>query len=316
MATYTTQTPARGMRESLADFVSIISPEDTPIYSAASKGKASANFEEWQTDSLTAANPNNALAEGADATYPTPTATLRLGNYCQTSGKNFKVSGRLDAVNKAGRSSEISYQLMKQGRELRTDIEASISQNNAAVSGATPKSASLETWAWAVNSLGATGTTTVVTNGAPTTAPVDGTARALSETLVKNVLSSGFSNGMRYKMAVMGPTQKQNFSALAGLASTRNNFSGARKSQGVILGAADVYVSDFGDIALVPSAFMRNRSVLFLDPEYLEVRTLKDRNFKEEKLAKTGDAEGWQIITDWTLVVKNPIAVGKLADLT
>lgn len=321
MATYQTSTPAKGLRESLADFIDHTSAEDTPIYSMARKGTINATFEEWQTDVLAAASKDNAIIEGADATYPTPTATKRIGNYVQTARKDFKIASMLDIVKKAGRSTETKYQSLMQGAALKTDIEASISQNNAAVAPATAtagKSASLETFAWDVVSHGTgapNGSTTVVTAGAPTTAPVDSSAtRALSEDLVKGVLADGYGKGARYKMAVMGPTQKQAFSALAGLSSTRNNFSTMKGKQGVILGAADVYVSDFGDVALVPSQFMRSKTILFIDPEGLEVKM--GRRFKEEELAKTGDAEGRQIVTDFTLVVRNPRLVGKLADLT
>lgn len=328
MATYQTSTPAKGLRESLADFIENISPEETPIYSMARKGTISATLEEWQTDVLAAGSANNAIIEGADATYATPTATTRLGNYVQTARKDFKIAALLDVVKKAGRSTETKYQSYKQGNELKTDVEASLSQNNAAVAPATGtagKSASLETFAWAINNTasatGAHGTgtpngsTTVVTAGAPTTAPVDASAtRALSEAMVKATLADGYAKGARYKMAVMGPTQKQAFSALTGLSSTRNNFSGMKGKQGVILGAADVYVSDFGDIALVPSQFVRSNTILFIDPEMVEVKL--GRRFKEEELAKTGDSEGRQIITDFTLVVRNPRGVGKITDLT
>lgn len=328
MATYQTSTPAKGLRESLADFIEDVSPEETPIYSMARKGNINATFEEWQTDVLGSANKDNAIIEGADATYPTPAATTRLGNYVQTARKDFKIAGMLDIVKKAGRSTETKYQSLRQGKELRTDIESSISQNNAAVApgtGTAGKSASLETFAWAVNNTAAAtgahgtgapnGSTTVVTAGAPTTAPVDASAtRALSEAMVKATLADGYGKGARYKMAVMGPTQKQAFSALAGLSNTRNNFSAMKGKQGVILGAADVYVSDFGDIALVPSQFMRSKTILFIDPEMIEVKM--GRRFKEEELAKTGDAEGRQIIADFTLCVRNPRGVAKLTDLT
>lgn len=321
MATYQTATPAKGLRESLADFIENISAEDTPIYSMARKGTINATFEEWQTDVNAAGSKDNAIVEGADAAYATPTATKRLGNYVQTARKDFKIASMLDMVKKAGRATETKYQSYKQGQELKTDIEASLSQNNAAVAATTSvagKSASLETFAWDVVSHGTgtpDGSTTVVTAGAPTTAPVDaGTTRALSETLVKALLADGYAKGARYKMGIMGPAQKQAFSALAGLSSTRNNFSTMKGKQGVILGAADVYVSDFGDIALVPSQFMRASTILFIDPETIEVKM--GRRFKEEELAKTGDAEGRQIVADFALCVRNPRGVAKLADLT
>lgn len=326
MATYQTAIPVIGLRESLADFIENISPEETPVFSMARKGKINATFEEWQTDVNAAASATNAIIEGADATYPTPTATLRLGNYVQTARKDFKVSTMLDMVDKAGRATETKYQTFKQGQELKTDVEASLCQATAAVARATStagRSASLELFAWAVNNVssatgahssGATpGATTVVTAGAPTTAVTDGTLRDLTEAQVKATLSDGYGKGARYKMAIMGPALKQAFGSLAGLANVRNNVAASKGKQAVIIGAADVYVSDFGDIALVPSQFTRSRTVLFLDPEAIEVKL--GRRFKTEELAKTGDADGRQIITDFTLCVRNPRGIAKIADV-
>lgn len=317
MPTYQTYA-AKGLRESLADIISNVSPEETPIVSAIGRGKARATFEEWQTDALGAANAANAVVEGADATYAAPTATLRLGNYTQISVKDFMVSSSMEEVNKAGRKSEIVYQTIKQGKELRTDIEAAVGQNSAAVGGnatTARRSAGLETWAWAVNSLGTGGAITTVTAGAPTTAITDGTTRTFTETLFKSVIASGFAVGARYKTAFMPIAQKQVFSSFAGLASTRLSVNQARKGQGVVVGAADIYISDVGDITIVPTPHMRSRTVLLMDPEYVELRYLSE--IQENKdLAKTGLAQKKQIFAEWTLCVKNPRGIAKVADLT
>lgn len=317
MATYQTYA-AKGLRESLADIIYNVSPEETPIVSAVGRGKARATFEEWQTDSLGSANAANAVVEGADATYAAPTATLRLGNYTQISVKDFMISTTMESVDKAARKSEIAYQTIKQGKELRTDIEAAVGQNSAAVGGnasTARRSAGLETFAWAVNSLGASGVTTVVTAGAPTTAPVDGTARTFTETLFKSVISSGFNLGARYKMAFMPIGQKQVFSGFAGLSSTRLSVNQGRKGQGVVVGAADIYISDVGDITVIPTPHMRSRTALLMDPEFVEVRYL-DPIQENKGLAKTGLAEKKQLYAEWTLCVKNPRGIAKVADLS
>lgn len=320
MPTYQTYA-AKGLRESLADFIDNISPEDRPITSTIGKGKARATYEEWQTDVNAAANPANAAVEGADATNPTITPTTRLGNYTQISTQDFVISKTMEAVDKAGRASEVAYQTMKKGVELKNDVEAAVSQNSAAVAGNSTtarRSAGLETFAWEVNSHGGgtpVGSTTTVTAGAPTTAPVDaGTTRAFTESLLKGVLQTGFDKGVRYKMMVVGAAQKVAASGFGGLASTRLSVSQGRKGQGAIVGAADIYISDFGDISIVPSPFVRAKTALLLAPDHMEVRWLRPIN--KTQLAATGDAEKHQIIGEWTLVVKNPRAVAKVADLT
>lgn len=316
MATFQTY-QAKGNRESLADIIKDISPEDTPALTNFGRGKAGATFEEWQTDALAAANPNNAIVEGADSTLPAVSPTTRLGNYIQDAEISFAITAVQDKVKKAGRKSETSYQVEKAFRQLKIDIEASITQNNAAVAGdaaTARKSAGLETFAWEVNSLGATGVTTVVTAGAPVTAPVDGTARAFTETLLKDVINAGFAKGARYKMALMPMKQKQIASGFTGVPTSKMQVTLGKKEMGGIVGAVDVYVSDNGAIMLTPDAHMRTRTVMLVDPDAIEVKFLQD--YEHEELAKTGPATKHRVGANYLLCVKNPRAIGKIADLT
>jgi len=102
MAQFTTAN-AIGEREDLSDVITRIDPDETPIFSALKKETGNGVFVEWQVQELAAASATNYQNEGADATYDTPTATTRLGNYMQISQKDAQVSGTLDAVDKAGR---------------------------------------------------------------------------------------------------------------------------------------------------------------------------------------------------------------------
>ncbi len=134
MATYQTYT-AIGQREDLSDVIYNISPTDTPIMSSVGKSKATAVYHEWQTDSLAAATTNNAAVEGDDATDATMSPTTRLGNYTQIVQKTIKISGTLDAVDKAGRKSEKAYQLAKASAEIKRDIELTLLSNQVASNG-------------------------------------------------------------------------------------------------------------------------------------------------------------------------------------
>ena len=80
-----------------------------------------------------------------------------------------------------------------------------------------------------------------------------------------------------------------------------------------IIGAADVYMSDFGTVSVVPNRFMRTRDALVLDPEYAALAYL--RPFATNELAKTGDSEKTQILAELTLEVRNEAAHGIAADL-
>ncbi len=310
MATYQTYT-AIGQREDLSDVIYNISPTDTPIMSSVGKSKATAVYHEWQTDSLAAATTNNAAVEGDDATDATMSPTTRLGNYTQIVQKTIKISGTLDAVDKAGRKSEKAYQLAKASAEIKRDIETIISANqgrSAGNSSTARKMGALLSWITTNSSVGTSGAD-------PTTIGVstrtDGTARSFTETILKDVIQQVYSSGGNPKVLMVGAYQKQAVSAFAGIAAQR--YMAPSNEPTTIIGAADVYMSDFGTVSVVPNRFMRTRDALVLDPEYAALAYL--RPFATNELAKTGDSEKTQILAELTLEVRNEAAHGIAADL-
>jgi Family of unknown function (DUF5309) len=160
------------------------------------------------------------------------------------------------------------------------------------------------------------GSTAATTSGAPAAAPVDGTQRAFTEAILKPVIATAFSNGAKMKMLILGALQKQTFSTFAGIAQQRYdaNNRGNKPMMTAIIGAADIYVSDYGNLAVVPDLFSRNRTALGIDPEYLSLANL--RPMEKRQMAKISDGEQWQIIMETTLVMRNEKAHFKIADLT
>ncbi len=311
MATYTAHT-AIGQREDLTDVIYDISPTETPFMSSIGKTKATAVYHEWQTDTLAAATTANAAVEGADASDATLSPTVRLGNYTQILQKTIKVSGTLDTVNKAGRKSEKAYQLAKASQEIKRDLETIMLSNqgrDAGSSNSTPrKMASLLSWIKTNTDAGSVGAD-------PTTIGVstrtDGTQRTFTETLLNTVVAEVFNAGGTPSVLMVGALGKQKVSSFAGIGATRFNVTGAKPS--TIIGAADIYVSDFGNMSVVPNRFMRTRDALILDPEYAAVAYL--RPFQTNELAKAGDSDKTQILVECTLEVKNEAAHGIVADL-
>lgn len=306
---------AIGLREDLTDVIYDISPTETPFMSSIGKSKATAVYHEWQTDSLAAATTNNAAVEGADASDATLSPTTRLGNYTQILQKTIKVSGTLDAVNKAGRKSEKAYQLAKASQELKRDLETILLSNQGRAVGTTNSTArkmgSLLSWIKTNSS--------VQTNGSdPTTIGVstrtDGNTRTFTEALLKEVVAEVFASGGVPKILMVGATGKQKVSSFTGLSAYRYNVNaGGGGAQATIVGAADVYLSDFGSMSVVPNRFMRTRDALVLDPEYAALAYL--RPFQTIELAKAGDADKTQVLVEVTLEVKNEAAHGIVADL-
>lgn len=310
---------AKGLREDLSDMIYRIDPTEVPFTSNIGRAKATATAHEWQTQALATAVSTNAVIEGDDATTDTATATVRVKNYTQIADKVARVTGTIDAVDKAGRAREMAYQVMLKGLELRRDVEKQMTSNKASAvgsSGTARNSAGFEAWLTS-NVDRSTGTTSGASGGYSATtglvaAATDGSQRAFAESQLKTVVKSAYSNGGRPTILMLGPTNKQNFSAFSGIAQSRVAVKGENMT--AIIGAADVYVSDFGNLNVVPNIFQRDRSALLIDPKYVKMASL--RPMKNWPLAKTGDTERRQILQEYTLEVCNQAAHGVVADLS
>jgi hypothetical protein len=310
MPTFTAHS-AIGQREDLTDIIYDISPTETPFMSSIGKTKATAVYHEWQTDSLAAATTANAAIEGADATSATLSPTVRLGNYTQIIQKTVQVSGTLDTVNKAGRKSEKAYQLAKASAELKRDLETILLANQGRSAGTSTiarKLGSILSWIKTNSDVGSGGADPATIGVSTRT---DGTQRTFTETLLKTVVSEVFVSGGSPKILMVGAAGKQKVSSFAGIAAQRYMAPGNTPT--TIIGAADVYMSDFGTMSVVPNRFMRTREALVLDPEYAALAYL--RPFQTSDLAKTGDSENTQLLAEVTLEVKNEAAHGIIADL-
>jgi len=310
MSTFTAHS-AIGQREDLIDVIYDISPTETPILSTLARTKATAVYHEWQTDSLAAATSANAAVEGADATATTISPTTRLGNYCQIVQKTIQISNTLEAVNKAGRKSEKAYQLSKASQELKRDMETILTANQGQTAGNSTtarKLGAILSYLKTNSSAGTSGTD-------PTTIGVstrsDGATRTFTEQLLKDVVAEVFVSGGNPKLLVVNSGLKQKVSAFAGIAAQRYMAPGDQPT--TIIGAADVYMSDFSTLSVVPDRFMRTRDALLLDPEYAAVAYL--RPFATNDLARTGDSEKTQLIAEFTLEMRNEAAHGIVADL-
>lgn len=316
--TYTTHT-TEGYREDLQDAIFDISPTDTPFLSGLARKKVTATTHEWQTDALASVDTANAQIEGDDLTQlDTSAPTVKVGNYAQISRKTVIISGTLEAIDKAGRKSELAYQIAKRGKELKRDMESILLSNqtaNAGGSSTARKLAPLRAWLQTNTSLGATGANSGHTTGVPAANATDGTQRAFTETIFKTVLESCWTEGADPSLLMVGPFNKQAVSTgFAGIASHTYDVSRRGDAPTTSVAAVDVYVSDWGSIRVIPNRFQRDRDAWVLDMEYVNLGVL--RPMQTVTLAKTGDAEKRMMLIEYTLIVKNEAALGLAADLS
>jgi hypothetical protein len=319
--TITRYDATRAVREDLSNMIYNIAPVDVPVMSNIGRDTAKQTLFEWQTDGL-AAPANNPVLEGDDIVGVTDARapTNRVNNYTQINRKIVTVSGTLEAVDKAGMRSYLSYELAKAASEMKRDMETGIcgaQVGNAGSNSVARRTAGMGAWIITNYQAGAgTGAAPVMSsppsNGTPATAAVAGTARAFTEALFKTAQQNVWTQGGNPKVAFMGATQKVVFSTFVGIATRFRDVPAGQQAQ--IIGAADLYVGDFGETSAVPDRFMPLGNVYVGDPEYASVAYL--RNFRTEVMAKTADGEKRMILAEWGLRMKSQLSWANIADLT
>lgn len=302
----------KGLREDLTDVIWNISPTETPFVNGVQRAKATATLHEWQTDSLASASTSNAQIQGDDlASTDTVSATTRLNNDTQIARKSLAISGTLEAVIKAGRRSEIAYQVAKKGKELKRDIEAQLTGSNqakvAASSGTASKTADILSWIKTNTDKGSGGADPSAADGTGTR--TDGTTRSFTETQLKGVLEGVWSNSGDAPEFVMLPGKmKQNASGFTGNVTKMQDTSDKR-----LVASVDVYVYDFGQVRMVPNRFMRTRDVVVVNSDLWAVAWLRPIILKD--LATTGDATKKMLIGEYALEARNEAGSGGVFDL-
>lgn len=305
---------AIGNREDLSDDIFRIDPTDTPFMSSVEREKASAVNHEWQTQALAAASTSNAVIEGDDATTDAVTPTVRLGNICQISDKVARVTGTQQAVQHAGRDDELAYQEMLKGLELKRDMESILLANQAKATGddsTARKLGSVLSWIKTNTSKATAGSPADPSAADGTDTRDDGTQLAFTEARLKTVLSSIWTSGGKPDTIYTGAFNKQVFSTFTGRATPMEDTK-AKK----ITASVDAYESDFGKLKIVPNRFQRSRDVLVLQTDMWAVAYLSGRKMVSIPLAKTGDSDQRQILSEYTLVSRNEKSSGGVFDNT
>ena len=289
--------PARGtgkdvsQREDLANFITMITRDETPFTSSIGKTKATAIYHEWQTDTLEAPGDSR-IGEGTDYIEPASggaTATpavgtkfaidgpnrTRLGKYTQINGKTIAVSGTRRAVDQAGVADEYAYQLKKRGTELRRDVEFDMihsmnvsnavgtqNANSRAAGGYQAFINSADT----VDYVGEFQAPSAATTGAGTDAngtaiprsSIAGSTTApdrdpLALTNIDGVMQKIYEEGGKATKIMLSPKLRRDFSDLmVGDTGVQRNID----ASGKLRQSVDVDMSDFGDLMVVPNYIM------------------------------------------------------------
>ncbi len=305
-----------GIREDLSDTITNIAPYETPCYSMARKGKTKSRTPEWQRDKYRDADGDNKTVEGSDVEGDATGQPERLKNVVQLVDETVVVSTTAQAVDTAGRKSEMGYQVAKASKALKTDVETRMTGNYASVLGAanTPgEMGGAEAWIETNVDIAGDGAVGGFNPGTGLIeAATDGTQRDIAEDQLKTVVAKCWARGGEPSVIMVGGSNKQAISSnFGGIATQYRENQGTKRA--TILGAADIYISDFGEHKVIPNRFQRDRTALVLTPSTWEMKFLQP--WKTEPLAKTGHNIKRLLSAELSCCVTEERANGKISDL-
>jgi hypothetical protein len=306
------------IREDLAQQFSMISPEETPFMTAIGTGEAATNtYTEWTVVNLAAPDSTNRVVEGENApNVDAGTLGIRRGNYTQISDKRVITSHTSNAVDAAAENIQrTAAQVALKIRELKRDMETMLLSNVAASAGSSSTArvaAGLPAFLRTNLVLGAGGaapTLSGTNSGHPNSTVTPGTAVALTETALNNVIQQCWQSGGTPSIIMVTANNKRVISQTFTGNSTRYKDAIDKR----LVAAIDIYTSDFGELTVVPNRFLpatvtNNFSVYVLDPEYAAIKFLE--TLRQKPLAETGHARERLVWCEYTLQVHNEAAHG------
>jgi hypothetical protein len=304
------------IREDLSEAMASISPTETIFMSTIGTRNVDNTYFEWSEVDLAAAATNNQIEGDSGLSNDAPTNAVRKGNYTAISAKVVEISDTSNNVNGVANAQTTAKQVAYKLSELKRDMEKMALNNVAAgagASGTARTTAGLPAFL-TTNTERGTGGADPTTSGSgsagyPNAAATDGTARAITETLLKSVIASCWDEGADPSVVLCGSSQKQTISGFTGNAT---RYKEAEDSK--LNAAIDVYISDFGELQIVPARHIRSTDVFVLDPNYAAIAYLQTATQKE--LARTGLSERRLISCEWGVQVTSEKAHGVIADVS
>lgn len=296
----------KGKKLSFANWISNLSPTDTPFVSMTKKEAIQQTLFSWQTDRL-AKVAKNAVVEGSKATDASLTSTTEISNNTQILRKALKVSDTSDSIDTYGRSKELQYQMEKAGKEIKRDLENALLQNGVAVPGSSSAARETAGFKGLVAAIDAADVDTGAIVHKKTKAP-----GVVTEAQLFDMTYNLYLAGSRANIIMYHPKYASFFSSLMETASQTQSrvhmFDGMDTKFNLFVATI---VDPLGqEYRLIPNRFMKDSDIFFLNPEDWTQMVLREPS--RTKLAKTGSAEKWMIEMEVGLRHRDPFASGVL----
>jgi len=286
---------ATGNKEDLSDFITNISPEETPAFDRLGTVGASATLHEWQIDSLAAAT-SNAQVEGKLFSATAVTPTNRLSNRAQLFTKEFTVSDIQEVVNKAGRAKESAYQMVKAAKELKRDCEWTLfnigidATGGAGGLGTGTKMKNIHAWISGTNNTGSVSTLTA------------GATAVMTESEFNASWQMVWNEGGKPNAVYVGGALKRLISGWG--TSTSRVWSGEKK----ITNTVGVYEGDYGVLEVVLDRYTTAKGVYLVQEDLFKKAVLQPVKWKP--LAARGLGQDFMLYHTFTIESRNASGSG------
>lgn len=311
------------LKESLSPVFYDLFPMDTYFQNNVDKEEVGNTQHQWIFDSLAAA-ANNKQIQGDTVSYATLATATRVSNYTQIARKAVVLSDTLtQGVNTVGQNS-MGRAIMKSMKELKRDMELDLLGRQGSSAGATNTAAAsggVLAWIWGQSTATFAGNTIAATSSAGTTpgyasaavaGQTDGTTAASSITYtdIENGAELAWLDGGEPDTILCSNGQKKVVDAFTSRA-TRTADIGATDKL-TVQGTVNILVTSFGTFKVVMSRYIPRNCLVGLQLDKWAIGQL--RAPKVVDMAKDGDATKKLMVTEYTLIARNPSSSFKVVD--
>ncbi|MGL5015175.1 MAG: SU10 major capsid protein [Bacteroidales bacterium] len=297
-----------GKKQSFANWISNLSPTETPFCSMTPKEAVNQTKFFWQTDRLAPVKAHS-VKEGADVTESdiTQNATSVEFNVTQILRRSFRISDTANHMANFGRGQELPYQMEKYSVALKRDLEKvllSAQPMKAATSGVMATNAANTA---CFGSLVAGLNIKDVDTGAEVHFKTSSTGtHVLTLDDVRKMTYNLYLANSEADVIMFHPKHASFFAALQSVGNNAKMFDGDTTTFSHYV---NTYIDEFGrEYKLIPNRFMPEDMVYFFKPTDFTQMVL--RAPQRVELAKEGNFTSWMIEMEIGLRLKDKFAAG------
>lgn len=299
----------KGNKQSFANWISNLSPTETPFTSMTPKEAINQTKFFWQTDRL-APVTDHSVAEGADVSdndYSMNPTTV-VSNNTQILRRAFRISDTANHMANFGRGRELPYQMEKFAVALKRDLEVALLGNGAKVDADASKAgvtAGFQSLV-ATKDIPDDDTGAVVHFPSGTAAVPGNTAFALKD--IRKMTYELYLANSEADVIMFHPRYAAFWAALQSQGTNAKMFDGDTSTFSHFV---NVYIDEFGrEYKLIPNRWMPEDAIYFFKPTDFTQMVL--RAPQRVELGKEGNFTSWMLEMEVGLRLKDPYAAGVL----